>query len=259
MFNVLEKLVITRIGGFVPLPSCKKAFTLAEVLLTIVIIGVVAAMTLPPLIANWRERQTVEKVYVFYSKISQATQRLIHEEGDPGHWLTASTNSSVREANVNILINKYRKYLKILTDCSKKTEFCVAPVYKETFSGTTHNFLGNSVRYNLILVDGSAVSFFAESTFKKKPQNRNKTSYVTIYYDVNGRRPPNVLGKDMFQFDLTEDGIYAYSDTEFRQRVLQGWYDSYWVVHHKNLDYLYCPNEIKKGAMSCTKKKKSAS
>ena len=43
----------------------KKAFTLAEVLITLGIIGVVAAMTMPSLIQNYKERETVSKVKKF--------------------------------------------------------------------------------------------------------------------------------------------------------------------------------------------------
>ena len=38
-----------------------KAFTLAEILITLGIIGVVAAMTIPTLITNYQKKQTVTK------------------------------------------------------------------------------------------------------------------------------------------------------------------------------------------------------
>ena len=50
----------------------KKSFTLAEVLITLGIIGVVAAMTLPSLIGNYKKRETVTILKKAYSEISQA-------------------------------------------------------------------------------------------------------------------------------------------------------------------------------------------
>lgn len=57
----------------------KVAFTLAEVLITLGIIGVVAAMTLPTLIANYQKRQTVvqlkKSIFCFKSSTSKINSR----------------------------------------------------------------------------------------------------------------------------------------------------------------------------------------
>ena len=50
----------------------KAAFTLAEVLITLGIIGIVAAMTLPTLIANYQKKVVETRLISFYSKINQA-------------------------------------------------------------------------------------------------------------------------------------------------------------------------------------------
>ena len=63
----------------------KKAngFTLAEVLITLGIIGVVAAMTLPTLITNYQKRATVAKLKRAYSVIKQAYLMSYDQVGDP--------------------------------------------------------------------------------------------------------------------------------------------------------------------------------
>ena len=63
--------------------SLKKraAFTLAEVLITIGIIGIVAAMTMPSLIANYQKKQTAVRLERFYSIMSQAILRWQQDEG----------------------------------------------------------------------------------------------------------------------------------------------------------------------------------
>ena len=63
------------------LPSKRAAFTLAEVLITIGIIGIVAAMTMPSLIANYRKKQTAVRLERFYSIMSQAVLRWQQDEG----------------------------------------------------------------------------------------------------------------------------------------------------------------------------------
>ena len=227
-------------------------FTLAEVLITLGIIGVVVAMTLPALIADHREKQTVNQILTFYSKLSQATQHIIHDEGEPSVWLVEGD-----AGNVERLVNRYKKGMKVLTDCSNNGSACIAPRYLVASKAYGYNFIGSQFRYNLILQDGSSVSFFVETSFEPNVNNKNKKTYAIIYYDTNGVKPPNTFGYDMFQFALTDDGIYAYSDREFRAYVYpQGFYDSYWVITQKNLDFQRCPSEIKAGAKGCQKKRR---
>ena len=64
----------------------KRAFTLAEVLITLGIIGVVAAMTIPTLMQKYYEKQTVTKVIEIQSIVSQAL-KLVEEDYDtPENW-----------------------------------------------------------------------------------------------------------------------------------------------------------------------------
>lgn len=64
----------------------KKAFTLAEVLITLGIIGIVAAMTLPTLVAKYKKIETVTKLKKFYTVMSQATNIAIAQNGPMENW-----------------------------------------------------------------------------------------------------------------------------------------------------------------------------
>lgn len=66
--------------------NLKKGFTLAEVLITLGIIGVVAAMTIPTLIANAQKKATAMKVKAFYSYINQAVRLSIVDNEEPEGW-----------------------------------------------------------------------------------------------------------------------------------------------------------------------------
>ena len=67
----------------------KNGFTLAEVLITLAIIGVVAALTIPSLVAQYQKRETVTKLKDFYSIMSQA---FIRAKIDHGEWDTWRSN-----------------------------------------------------------------------------------------------------------------------------------------------------------------------
>ena len=64
----------------------KKAFTLAEVLITLGIIGIVAEMTMPALIANYQERVIVSQLKKVYSTLSQADKMAEAEYADISEW-----------------------------------------------------------------------------------------------------------------------------------------------------------------------------
>ena len=64
----------------------KKAFTLAEVLITLGIIGVVAAMTIPTLINAQQEKATITKLKKTYSVLQQALLSAQQEYGDVPSW-----------------------------------------------------------------------------------------------------------------------------------------------------------------------------
>ena len=66
--------------------SNKYAFTLAEVLITLGIIGVVAAMTLPTLINSTRHKELYVGLQKAYSIPQQAVQRMNYEEGLDVTW-----------------------------------------------------------------------------------------------------------------------------------------------------------------------------
>jgi len=79
--NLIKQFVKTKITQ-----SPKVGFTLAEVLITLGIIGVVAAMTIPTLMQKYYEKQTVAKLKETYSILSQALKSASQEEGLPEEW-----------------------------------------------------------------------------------------------------------------------------------------------------------------------------
>lgn len=86
----------------------KKGFTLAEVLIVLGIIGVVAALTIPSLIAKYR-RMTVEaKLKKFYSTMNQAAK--LSQEDNEG-FPSLDTTGVVDHANADLIENYYKNYI----------------------------------------------------------------------------------------------------------------------------------------------------
>ena len=96
----------------------KCAFTLAEVLITLGIIGVVAAITIPSLVTNYQKHVVETKLAKFNSTMNQAMRLSMVDNGDPDGWLERNHNYSypetvefidIKEDNDNDEISEQRK------------------------------------------------------------------------------------------------------------------------------------------------------
>ncbi|CDE60471.1 general secretion pathway protein G [Fusobacterium sp. CAG:439] len=178
-----------------------KGFTLAEVLITLGIIGVVAAMTLPSLIQERQNKVLETQFKKSYSLISQAFLSVITDE-----------YGGIADFNVAGLSNLVENLSKRYKNAS--TLWPVLPDYPNNsdtarcdfLAGYYKNFTGKSgySRFNdgIIQVnDGSTVYFDVDSA--------DSLTYgiILIALDVNGwRNKPNKYGYDFFVFTLEKDG-----------------------------------------------------
>lgn len=182
----------------------KKAFTLAEVLVTLGIIGVVAAMTMPVLMNNARDKELVARFKKAYSLLSQATI-MASMEYPVEDWNMRAANLSDTE----IIYNYYKPHLSITQDCgcSKRALGCWSKDATRTINGSIYTYgheKGIGDTYCAVrLADGMNLSF---DTWGPSDLGVTSSSDVFFFYvDVNGDKKPNVLGKDVFQFVVTKE------------------------------------------------------
>lgn len=104
----------------------KYGFTMAEVLITLGVIGVVAAMTLPTLVQKYRNRVVETRLQKFYSVMNQAVRMAEVEYGDKKVWyedvggLAVDSEGKPIEGSSNIDI-WFTKYLAPNIKIVKKT------------------------------------------------------------------------------------------------------------------------------------------
>ena len=96
----------------------KKGFTLAEVLITLAIIGVVAAMTIPTLISNYKKHTVETKLKRVYSVMNNAIKLSTIDNGETATWDTLGT-SSTTSATYQDVLEWYNKYLANYIKASK--------------------------------------------------------------------------------------------------------------------------------------------
>lgn len=101
----------------------KSGFTLAEVLITLGVIGVVAAITLPTLIQKHKNQVTVTKLKKAYSEISQAIKMSEVHNGEMENW-DFSDFEDKEERYKYFAENYIFPYLKTIKICEANTKEC---------------------------------------------------------------------------------------------------------------------------------------
>ena len=137
----------------------KNAFTLAEVLITLGIIGVVAAMTMPVLIQNQREKVVVTQLKKVQSVFSQAFLMAVEVNGMAEDWDIGTEDSS---AGAQKLYNIMKPYLLKVEDCNLKKGCFYEGTYK-SLNGPSYAWQPSvhSVYARGILADGTAFLFWS--------------------------------------------------------------------------------------------------
>ena len=183
------------------LQNIKNGFTLAEVLITLVIVGVISAMTIPTLMNNTNKQEYVSRLKKAYSTLSQATNRIISEQGIPRGDIGGWAN------NVNNVYNLYLKHLSTAKECGNSAECLNHPI--TSFYGVPYNlhFNTSSNYRRLVLADGMQVAFGDIRTdCSWHPGGLNVCG--RIFVDVNGDKGPNKLGLDVYQFFIDENNFF---------------------------------------------------
>ena len=252
------------------LEKIRGGFTLAEVLITLGIVGIIAAMTLPTLIQKYQEKQTVIALKKFYSTMEQAFISAKAEGAEPEDWATEKTADGYGSEE---FISHMKPYLKILEDCSYDKDGCIQSGGYKSISGvagsdTSKANLGHS---KFILNNGEVVSFFLnDAKCKYKTATAGSTKELKnicggLHVDINGQKAPNVAGRDFFLFYITKYGIIpvgAQADnTEYKfpdrcnRTNKTSYYSSTactaWVIYNENMDYLHCDDLSWTGKHSC--------
>jgi len=168
-------------------------FTLAEVLITLVIVGVIAAITIPTVIAYYNKTETASRLKKFYSTFGQAISRSVIDNGYYTNWDLTESESSQRTID---FVNKYLfPYLQIVKKSTPTSNECWADNVRSATTGNVHSQYSNSQpkHSSAILSDGSSLHVW----MSKSCQN------AWIVVDLNGHKSPNTLGRDIFPFQIS--------------------------------------------------------
>ena len=209
VFYIIQYDIFNHLGGIVK----KKilAFTLAETLIVMGVIGVVAALTLPNLNSSTNNKEKVAKVKKIYQNLNDAFGRATAVYGPYSEW-------------------PFNRKSERITEFMKLAKDCTIPSVSGCTNNSNFKFItGENVGETLgmqgdsyVLADGTTLVI-------------NGGDYIMI--DIDGQtKGANTLGKDIFEFDMdSTNGIVAVGDLSncFRKGNC-----TKWVIMNDNMDYL---------------------
>lgn len=177
----------------------KNGFTLAEVVITLGIVGVIAALTIPQLMANINNVRNTAMLKQDYALLSQA----LLKANDAGAFSTLEAGNDITE--MKHWFEEYIQPVLKTTQVCYDESGCWADGARQA-NGKVFSSTGKgcgAVTISFILPNGSYVCFddyfggheAMNQTYGINPMN---AYYMAINIDVNGKNPPNIYGKDIF-------------------------------------------------------------
>ena len=175
-----------------------KAFTIAEILSVLIILGVVAAITIPATIRHQRRQQTITRLRIAYNMLTELTERSRIENN------YVIPPVSGREQDWNRFV---RPYLQIAHDCGngRRDPVCFAGPngdwYKPDGSQYTYNTngYGTDMFHKVILKNGMSLAFASCS-----PCMGLHNIFVV---DIDGpSKGYSKMGQDVFVFEWARSG-----------------------------------------------------
>ena len=205
------------------------AFTMAEILLSLTIIGVVAAITLPSLTGNINEKTWNTQRKALYARMSQAVALMPYINGYGVGATNSDTKNNAAKAFVTEGLSKVLKMNNIcdnahFKDCGINSKYTDIGGSKKTFPTTnyllyaplasqaSHSGHGND-SYSLMNINaaafetanGESIAVFYQPFCINNKVNSNLQQYwytapymcANFVFDLNGLKGPNTVGKDI--------------------------------------------------------------
>ena len=189
---------------------CRAAFTLAEVLITLSVIGIVAILTIPAMVKNHNEKAWSTAKDVFEKKLEVAARQMNTEEKLTGYESTLS------------FVNELRKYIKITKVCdSNELTKCFekSVIWNEDEDPVDISIIKNANNMGQddwgtevigVQFSNGVNALIAYNPNTKQDPFNNQFAAVTnsmaILYDISGHKNPNTNGKDIGSVNVTKLG-----------------------------------------------------
>ena len=211
--DVINKTVKNLFPYFPISLSLKKkvAFTLAETLITLGIIGIVAAMTIPTLMSKYQEKTYKTQYRKIYSELNQAIKSLEGDEMLPVQVCNSYDDSCLRDLFANKMKFLHKCRASAPNDCQAKSIFLDGNrnnggVWVNASWPSFVTLSGYSIKFRFHLNDCMST----DEIYK----NGELKTCGWVQVDTNGLSGPNTVGKDIFFLAMMSDGFIPFYQEE---------------------------------------------
>lgn len=228
-----------RVLSFCKFKSCKAGFTLAEVLITLGIVGVVATLTIPNLVSNYEETAYATKLKKVYSRLEQARIMALDENWGILPYQNMGWGGVYVRARHVEFADTFKKYMKVATDCTGNGKNGNSACYGRNYwiknpGGATNNIgLPGDTFAGYTTSDGVTYWFYGGQGW--------------IIVDLNGSaKGPNINGVDVFWFSMNSNrNLVPYGNPQnLNECKTTGRTCTDWVLKYGNQAYRRCPDRV---------------
>ncbi len=193
---------------------------MAEVLITLGIIGIIASMTMPQLLGHYQKKVTETRLKRVYNIIAQTIERSKVEYGDPsGWWLDAiaGKGQSYRDDATELFVSQF--WDPWVPKIKDKTYESMKDFGYDKVNGLK---MDNTKAMIYVLNDGTVVGIWIMVYIDENGKGGN-LSAIGYMVDVNGLEYPNMFGRDIFLFQLNPKtgGIIENTENLTREELIE--------------------------------------
>ena len=199
----------------------KRGFTLAEVLITLGIVGVVAALTAPALVMSSRNEANAARLSTVVSNMENAFQSAIAQEGVDNLYGTSlwdQNEISATTGNRALFVGRLGQYMILNGYKDNQRTFYGNGVEVHAMSNTGGVGQVTQIPNTPFVIETKNGAAIFVHTYRRNNLAAQRTAAInagcTLYtvaaaitVDVNGKNGPNVFGRDIFTFALGENGV----------------------------------------------------
>ena len=217
------------------------AFTLAEVLLSMTIIGIIAALTIPTLKKSTDSKEFLAGAQKSYATIAQTTTLLETENGPLQFWRWSSDTA---------IGDMYANKMNTVQNCQKGGGCFKADYQTYTLGGSTGSNYNGGSTYTFATADGMVWIYEKVGTYNRQTRkcsgsegNYIKNTCGVFRVDTNGSDEPNTIGVDLVCFQIRADGVYPCgggedaTEIDCTENASSGWGCSAKMIRESNLDW----------------------
>lgn len=207
----------------------RKGFTVAEILITLGIIGVAAMLTIPTFVSDYRKKNYAITLSTAVSNLETALTTMIARENaddllDTEAWQELKNgnnytlNSNSNDDVIEGFVNRFSRTMPVLSrdaDAFSFKDLSTPNGFNQVNGRFVRLKSKTGVEYNILVDNVSKANARREiDTLNARSNYQNKAA--ELYIDINGDNQPNLLGRDVFHYDIGVDGrLYPFGSREY--------------------------------------------